>query len=162
MALSDRVAIMAEGCVLQIDKPAGLYERPKTRKVASFVGSMNFLTGQVMAEDGEMTRIRITDTAQCRVPSERLAGYNGTPCLAIRPERIALPPKRPEGRALAGVLRDRVYMGERVHYHVGLEGAEDVIVVSVPNTAAQDGPRDPGAQVWLSWDDTALIPMRED
>ena len=162
MALSDRVAIMADGRVLQIDTPAGLYERPKSRKVASFVGSMNFLDGKILSEDGDMTRIRVANSAQCTLPTNRLAGCNGSPCLAIRPERITLHAARPEGQALQGVLRDRVYMGERVHYHVGLDGGEDRLLVSVPNTAADNGPAEPGAQVWLSWDDNALIPMRDE
>ncbi|MCC5963107.1 MAG: ABC transporter ATP-binding protein [Rhodobacteraceae bacterium] len=161
MALSDRVAVMAEGRVLQIDTPAGLYDAPKTRRVASFVGSMNFLTGKVLSEDGGMTRIRIADAASCHVPTARLAGMARAPCLAIRPERIAIHDHQPEGQGVPGVLRDRVYMGERTHYHVEIGTDNQPLVVSVPNTAAHCNPQTPGAQVWLSWDDTALVPMTE-
>ncbi len=162
MALSDRVAVMAQGRVLQIDTPAGLYDRPKSRRVASFVGSMNFLTGKVLSEADGMARIRLGGQVCCHVPSEKIAGMNGTPCLAIRPERIAIHARKPEGEGIEGVLRERVYMGERTHYHVEIGPDCAPLVVSVPNTTAHHAPQTPGAQVWLSWDAGALVPMTED
>ena len=118
MALSDRIAVMAEGRVLQIDTPARLYDAPVNRTVASFVGSMNFLAGQRLEDDGGMTRIRIADAVCCRVPTVRLGAANASPCLAIRPERITLHSAPPAGDGLPGVLRDRDYMGAlRPHRH---------------------------------------------
>ncbi len=161
MALSDRVAVMAEGRVLQIDPPAGLYERPVSRRVASFVGSMNFLTGRVLSEDGGISHIRIAEMASARLPTSQLAGAGRTPCLAIRPERIAIHAKPPAGQGLPGVLKDRVYLGERTQYLVETGAVDAPLVVSVPNTAADAALQTSGAQVWLSWDDAALIPMTE-
>ncbi len=161
MALSDRIAVMAEGRVLQVDAPSRLYEAPVSRTVASFIGSMNFLTGQRLGDEGGMARIRIADSLLCRIPAERLAGCKGAPCLAIRPEHIALHSARPEGDGLPGVLQDRVYMGERTHYHVSIGDAQETVVVSLPNSAARQRPQAPGTPVWLSWDPDALIAVNE-
>lgn len=143
MALSDRIAVMADGRVLQIDTPAGLYEAPRTRRVASFIGSMNFLPPGLAA------------------PS---LGTDRPGCIAIRPERIALhiaPPQPDQApRALPGRLVDRVYLGERVQYHVQLDDGGPRIAVSAPNTAPVAA--DPGAAVWLSWPAEAMIPLAED
>ena len=161
MALSDRIAVMADGRVLQIDTPARLYDAPVNRTVASFVGSMNFLPGERLDDEAGQTRVRIADGLCCRIPTARLGGSSGSPCLAIRPERIALHGAPPAGDALPGVLTDRVYMGERTHYRVAIGAARETVVVSVPNGAALKGPQAPGTPVWLSWDEDALIALNE-
>ena len=161
MALSDRIAVMADGRVLQVDTPARLYDAPVNRMVASFVGSMNFLTGQRLEDEAGMTRFRIGESLCCRVPTAALASGNASPCLAIRPERITLHDAPPAGAGLPGVLKDRVYMGERTHYHVAIGRGADTLVVSVPNSAAQRDPQAPGTPVWLTWDEAALIALNE-
>ena len=149
MALSDRIAVMADGRVLQIDTPAGLYERPKTRRVASFVGSMNFLPGDLAVRAGGQA-----------------ARQHGTAdCIAIRPERITLHTNRPAdqagaGQPLPGRLTDRVYLGERVQYQVQLDGCAQPLAVSTPNTAPLVA--DPGTPVWLTWPAEAMIPLQDD
>ncbi|NRB36628.1 MAG: ABC transporter ATP-binding protein, partial [Rhodobacteraceae bacterium] len=57
LTLSDRIAVMAGGKVLQVDTPAGLYETPKSRDVASFIGNMNFFRGTVHRNGADMGRI---------------------------------------------------------------------------------------------------------
>lgn len=148
MALSDRIAVMADGKVLQIDTPAGLYERPKTRSVASFVGSMNFLPG---------------DLAK-RASGQAAPDYGSSDLIAIRPERITLHLDQPKesngaGPALHGHLADRVYLGERVQYKVELDGCAERIAVSAPNT--EPIVADPGTTVWLSWPPEAVIPLKD-
>ena len=162
MALSDRVAVMDEGRVLQIDTPAGLYERPGSRKVAGFIGSMNFLRGAVLGRDGALARVQIAGGgAVCRMPADRLNGAHGDLDLAIRPEKIALHARAPGPDALAGVLRDRVFLGERVQYTVALGDGGETVIVSAPNTAETDGVPQTGSTVWLSWPETALMPLSD-
>jgi spermidine/putrescine transport system ATP-binding protein len=56
LTMSDRIAVMNHGKVLQVDDSTTLYDRPSTRFVASFIGTSNFLTGQVtMASGGRPT-----------------------------------------------------------------------------------------------------------
>lgn len=166
LTLSDRIAVMADGRVLQVDTPAGLYERPLSRRVAGFVGNMNFLTAKVLSQANGAASIDIPGCATtCSIASERLAHCGGDFSLAIRPERISLHRDRPasSASAVAGVLRDRMYLGERTHFQVELEpGGARVAVSSSTMKAEGLGRLDPGAQVWLSWPDDALIPLNND
>ena len=57
LALSDRIAVMSEGRVNQVDSAERLYEAPNSRAVADFIGTMNFLEGRIMGKEGLLTRI---------------------------------------------------------------------------------------------------------
>lgn len=163
LTLSDRIAVMADGRVLQVDTPAGLYERPRSRRVAGFVGSMNFLPAHVLSQADGLASIDIPGCGTtCSIAAERLAHCNGDISLAIRPERITLHRSRPAGptSAVAGVLHDRMYLGERTHFQVTLDPSGTRVSVSSSTMKAEAlGTLDPGAQVWLSWPDDALIPL---
>jgi len=158
MALSDRIAVMADGRVLQVDTPAGLYETPRTRSVASFVGSMNFLTGRVVARGKGRASVALPGGVTCPVPAGCVGGRDL--CLAIRPERITLHPTRPDGPAVPGRLRDTLCLGERVHCHVALGADGPTLAVSVPNIATPSVA--PGAELWRSWPPEAMIALQDD
>ncbi len=166
LTLSDRIAVMADGRVLQVDTPAGLYERPCSRKVAGFVGNMNFLPAQVISQAGGAASVDIPSCGTtCSIASERLEHCNGDISLAIRPERITLHRDRPAApaSAVAGVLHDRMYLGERTLFQITLDpGGTSIAVSSSTMKAEALGTLDAGAQVWLSWPEDALIPLGND
>ena len=117
LSLSDRVAVMKEGRVLQVGKPKELYERPRTRFVADFVGTNNLLPGRVSRRAGADLEVD-TAVGTLRAVSD---GPVGERCvLAIRPENVAV-----DAGAAAGagnVVRGRVsfvsYMGSALRYDV--------------------------------------------
>ncbi|MCC5975126.1 MAG: ABC transporter ATP-binding protein, partial [Rubellimicrobium sp.] len=115
LTLSDRIAVMADGKVLQVDTPDGLYERPRTRLVASFVGNMNFLPARMTDRQNGHLVLDVAGLGACSVGEDRLPD-SGTQnlCVAIRPEKIALHLSPPENGAPAieGKVADRVYLGE--------------------------------------------------
>ena len=89
LSLSDRVAVMRDGRVLQLGAPRELYERPRTRFVADFVGTNNLIPGTVKGQDGETLFV---DTALGPLRARAMGGVTpGQPCvLAIRPENVAV------------------------------------------------------------------------
>jgi iron(III) transport system ATP-binding protein len=114
LSLSDRVAVMREGRILQVSTPKELYERPASRFVADFVGTNNFIAGVCReTRDGRAT----VETALGPLRG-RLAGAvgAGTRCvLAVRPENIALG----EGEnALDGRIALASYLGSTLRYDV--------------------------------------------
>jgi spermidine/putrescine ABC transporter ATP-binding subunit len=160
LTLSDRIAVMEGGRVLQVDTPDGLYETPRSRKVAGFVGTMNFLDARVAGQEGEAAVVEVAGLGLRRLDAGRVPGRLG--CVAIRPEKFALHGADPGGGAVGGVVESRVYLGERSHLHVRLEGAARPVLVSVPNaTLGGAGLAGEGSRVWLSWDDAALIPLAD-
>ncbi|MEQ9260908.1 MAG: ABC transporter ATP-binding protein [Roseovarius sp.] len=160
LTLSDRIAVMAQGRVLQLDSPSGLYERPKSRDVASFIGTMNFFEGRVKQANGTGITVEAQGLGQVTVPaSEGNWAKGDTVHLAMRPEKLALSDEEPEtgmGRA-RGTLQNAAYLGERSHYFVKLDGLESPVAVSAQNRFDGELLASEGGDVWLSWRDSAAV-----
>jgi spermidine/putrescine ABC transporter ATP-binding subunit len=165
LTLSDRVAVMANGQVIQVDTPSGLYDQPKTRQVAAFVGTMNFFDAQVsdrgaarMAEIAGLGRHPLNGAARDRNDGDRVL-------IAIRPEGLALsrtPPERP-ALAVAGRLQARQYLGGRQVLHVAVDGRAAPVAVSSPSRRGEDPwVGQEGQSVWLSWSHDAMTVLDPD
>ena len=117
LSLSDRVAVMKEGRVLQVGGPKELYERPRTRFVADFVGTNNLVPGRVQSRAGAELVVETEIGALRAVAS----GPMGERCvLAIRPENVAV--GAGAGTDGGNVVRGRVsfvsYLGNALRYDV--------------------------------------------
>lgn len=163
LTLSDRIAVMADGRVLQVDTPNGLYETPRSRQVARFVGTMNFLRAQIETTAGDVVTLDIEGLGRRPVAIDRCRqGAGQEICVAIRPEKFALHAIAPEaaGPSVSGMVEAKVYLGERSHYHIKVDGCDRPIAVSTQNTSLRhDGQAVEGRRVWLTWEDEALIPL---
>ncbi|MFZ5825602.1 MAG: ABC transporter ATP-binding protein [Bacillota bacterium] len=118
MAMSDRILVMNKGVIEQEDAPARIYDRPKSRFVADFVGLVNFLEATV-DPDGAL---KVGEELSLRV--DLPAGNHQRVLVSIRPEHIRL---RREGSGIgtvAGVVERRFYLGDRVDYFVQAAGQQ--------------------------------------
>jgi spermidine/putrescine transport system ATP-binding protein len=143
LTLSDRVAILDRGRIVQDGKPSEVYDRPRTRFAASFLGDANFLEGRV--EDGAVVianaRMRTTDP----LPP------NGRVMLAIRPEKIAIgTPKEDclQENQLVATVRDVIYAGASSTYL--LEGPQG-FQLRVFQQNRDDHAASRGSEVTLHW-----------
>jgi ABC-type Fe3+/spermidine/putrescine transport system ATPase subunit len=122
LSLSDRVAVMRDGRVLQLGPPRELYERPRTRFVADFIGTNNLIPGTVTGRDGDLL---VVDTALGRLRA-RAAGPlgPGAPCVvAVRPENVALRRGAVDGaNRTAGRIALASYLGNALRYDVETAG----------------------------------------
>ncbi|OKH87148.1 ABC transporter ATP-binding protein [Thalassospira sp. TSL5-1] len=127
LAMSDRIAVMKSGKILQIGTPRDIYETPTHRFVADFIGDSNFLQGEihqngadagnaVLALPGGQT-ISLAGVAEN--PSRPAQQASAT--IAIRPERIILAPQGSSETALRGKIDDVVYFGTDTTYHIRLD-----------------------------------------
>jgi spermidine/putrescine ABC transporter ATP-binding subunit len=124
LAMSDRIAVMHAGRVEQVGTPAEIYETPRTRFVAGFIGEANFFEG--IAEDGETVRHR--DGCSWLLPARARVRGEGV-CVAVRPEllRVSRPGESAPGENhLPGTVRELVFLGETIHVVVVLAGGEVV------------------------------------
>ncbi len=126
MVTSDRIAVMNQGRVEQIDAPYALYGRPKTRFVAGFIGRTNFVEGRC---DGETV-----DFGGFSVPVRALQTDASLPqdvLVSIRPQSIHLLKQNPGaggGRCSAqGQVQRRAYLGEYWDYYVRLPRAAQIL-----------------------------------
>jgi spermidine/putrescine transport system ATP-binding protein len=125
LTMSDRIAVMNEGVVLQVDKPYDLYEEPRTRFVADFIGETNFLNGVVVENDDEQTHVRLAGGQISHVVHEGRTLPLQTPVsLAIRPEKIFVGTGEPPRvrNVFDGTVQNIVYFGTDTYYDVALAG----------------------------------------
>jgi spermidine/putrescine ABC transporter ATP-binding subunit len=156
LSMSDRVAVMSGGKVLQIAEPRALYEQPNCREVADFIGTMNFLEGKIAAIEadalvvnaGPFGYLRVTPDGVARAPDERVL-------LAVRPEKILLS-QGPRDDAVRGMIAATAYLGARSHFGVLIEGRAEPVAVAAQN-AARDGGYANGETVYLSVPADALV-----
>ena len=133
LTMSDRIAVMNEGRILQIGTPAEIYERPRNRFVADFIGQTNFIEGKVAAVINGFGEIEIAGSGVLR---GRV--LDGTPAgavaVAVRPEKIALASDFPDSQpptgwnTLAGQVADLIYLGTHTQHIVQLPNGAQVAV----------------------------------
>jgi putative spermidine/putrescine transport system ATP-binding protein len=128
LTMSDRIAVMRQGRIVQLGPPEDLYERPADEFVADFIGDSNFLAVTVMAIEGGVARAR-TDAGLEITLRAGDAGAVGTRLtLAIRPERVRLAPAGARPRASGapssweGLIEEVVYVGAMRKYQVRFAG----------------------------------------
>ncbi len=120
LTMSDRIAVMHEGRVLQVGTPTDIYERPQVRFVADFIGDTNFLEAECCTSANGSSRFQLAGGAEltARDPLGHAPGDRVT--LTVRPERAHLAANG-QG-ALCGRLQNVVYFGTDTTYHVTLDG----------------------------------------
>jgi len=129
MSLSDRVAIMNNGTIEQIDSPRTVYEQPATMFVRDFVGQTIKLHGTI-EDDGDRLGVRIGN----RVIRAPIAGHGdfrpgAAVEISIRPEDVFLAQGDGQGTCLAGRVIAVSYYGDRFDFTVRIEGTNDHIVI---------------------------------
>jgi spermidine/putrescine ABC transporter ATP-binding subunit len=154
LTLSDRIAVMSRGKVLQVAPSSGLYEAPNCREVAEFIGSMNFIEGTLDAGKNGSAKVNAR-TGTFVVPAGEEKVQKGEKVfLAIRPEKLMLSETKPGngGNAIEGTVTSVTYLGDRSHFLVRVEGAERPFAVAMQN--AQRASSSVGlenSKVWLTW-----------
>jgi iron(III) transport system ATP-binding protein len=125
LAMSDRLAVMSAGRLVQVGTPAEIYAHPTDRFVADFIGLMNFLPCSVVGREGDATIVELPGAVRINVSDP--SAHQGRCVLAVRPEDISL------GRA--GPLPCRVemrnYLGNLIDYRV--RAGQETLRVQTPN-----------------------------
>jgi spermidine/putrescine transport system ATP-binding protein len=146
MTMADTIAVMNRGRIEQLGSPAELYERPRTRFVAGFLGISNLLRGTVAGDD----LVRCADGTEVRVP---LDGRSGEVAVGIRPEKLRL-----DGdgvNRLSGTVAETAYVG--VATQAVVETALGPLIVFVQNDSTGGAPLERGAGVTLAWEPKAAF-----
>jgi iron(III) transport system ATP-binding protein len=153
MVTSDRIAVMHQGRMEQVDEPRALYARPRTRFVAGFIGRTNFLEGDVrggdVAFDGFAVPVaRFADTSMLR----------GHVTFSLRPQSVHLHRQRPavtDALSVAGAVIQRAYLGEYWDYTVRPAGSSLTLRV----TARPHEVFEVDEKVWLELDARQMAPI---
>lgn len=120
LTMSDRIAVMSRGKVLQIGGPRDIYDRPSERFVADFIGDTNFVKAELVEAKGEDAVVRFASGRMGEAHRPSGAPESGSVTVAIRPEHARLDVDA-TGAHLAGILNHSVYFGTDTHYHLTLD-----------------------------------------
>ncbi|RJQ83311.1 MAG: ABC transporter ATP-binding protein [Desulfobacteraceae bacterium] len=135
MVISDRIAVMQAGNVVQIDTPQKIYAQPADRFVADFIGAMNFIAAKILQSsgpDGAMkVRTSFCDGLLCQRPAQKMDGGSNV-FASIRPEDVEVFAEPPAGRPnlFRGTIAHRAYLGNFLYFFVDING--EMIRVQVP------------------------------
>jgi putative spermidine/putrescine transport system ATP-binding protein len=157
LTMSDRIAVMDRGQVLQVGTPNEVYDDPDSRFVAGFVGVSNVLELEVESVEDGLARLRLgpRDTVRAEVGTDVAPG--ATAVVTIRPERIELGDS--DGNVDAardcqawGTVRESLYAGPTTRFVVELEGGGELMVVRQnAQTSFEDAEALRGKPVSLRW-----------
>lgn len=160
--MSDRVAVMSDGSIEQLDEPRAIYDRPLTPFVADFIGDMNFLTGEVAeAADGGFA-VDVGSGIVVRGRGETVRGIRVR--VGIRPERMVAVAGAPAGTAnsAAAEVITKMYLGSQIQIVAKLASGGNILVRE--QRASADPALDtihPGDRIALSWDESAPLLLGE-
>ena len=161
LSMSDRIAVLHRGRLAQIDTPDAIYEQPRTRFVAGFLGESNFLSGRVTGAESsgfvyeaDGATLHHTGTQHAVSPGDHVV-------MAVRPESIRLSAGRPaETNALNVKVEDWSYYGGRIK-GVLRTAAGHTMVVNIP-TSDFSVPISRGEDLWATWPPYASVPVAAD
>ena len=170
LVMSDRIAVMFEGEIVQLDGPEALYARPASRRVADFIGVMNFLPAHVLGETEDHVLIEAPGFGVVEIPRRNVSRSNPDdkgPMIGFRPEAATLlfPSQPATARVTAGVIDEVVYYGDMTYYDVRLDGAARFdgigrpVRISMRNVFGRDV-QDVGTRTRVSWSPGSLVLFR--
>lgn len=159
LIMSDRIAVMFEGRIAQLDRPESLYRRPLNRQVAEFIGQMNFLTGQVRSGSGGfVAQIDGLGHAPLEPNQSAQPMRSGAADFGMRPESLSLifDGEESSGVVSEGVVAGRAYYGDMTYYDIALNGVAKPVTLSMKNLVGRPVLSE-GDKARVSWDPRALI-----
>jgi len=165
LTMSDRIAVMSNGQVLQVSSPTGLYERPRSRFVADFIGTMNFFEGRVRKSENGTAVVDAGSLGEVEAAMDGEAlGVGDDVVVAIRPEKLKLHFEAPgEGiNIVEGRMGPAAYLGDRSHFHIFLPEREQPVAVAVQNMEPSAARAATGQPVWLSFSGESVVLLRPD
>jgi spermidine/putrescine ABC transporter ATP-binding subunit len=149
LVIADRIAVMRDGVVEQVDAPAAVYGRPRTPFVARFIGDANFLSGRVARHDDRRAVVE-TDAGVTVLVDDASPRPAGTRVVVmVRPEKVRLTIEAGRGEnSFAAVLRAVAFTGAVTTYQLALG---PVSLSAALHDSTHLAGLAPGGKVWVEW-----------
>jgi ABC-type Fe3+/spermidine/putrescine transport system ATPase subunit len=156
MSMSDRIAVMDGGRVMQVGTPDEIYNEPANRKVMEFMGSPNTLSGTVSGLRGNVAVVSVGGSGSARVLAREPIQEGAAVSLLVRPERVKVlrgKPKR-DSVDLSGTIVRMSSAGYVIHLTVRLDDGQELVAYRLNDREGSDeGGFDRGQRICLSWSD---------
>jgi spermidine/putrescine transport system ATP-binding protein len=126
LTMSDRIAVMNKGHILQVGGPRDIYERPAERFVANFIGETNFLKGVARPSSNDKLRVDLAAGGSLYLDPVEGVVSSGDVTVIVRPENASLVSVKAGN--VSGTIENIIYFGTDTHFHVKLAGGEYFVV----------------------------------
>ena len=148
LTMSDRIAVMNEGRVLQVASPGELYERPNCITVASFIGQMNFLPARVTAANGAGVALDVKAFGAARATGRADLAEGREVTVALRPEKLRLGTAAADlPNRMQATVEAVAYLGDRSHVHLRHPALDKPLLV----TSQTDAGVTQGSEITVGW-----------
>ena len=166
LSMSDRVAVMSNGKILQVSSPDELYEKPENEEVANFIGTINFFDATVSSTKNGFCSLKSKYLGMIQTNCKNNVYSTGEEVLVgIRPEKLNLHVNKPEqdSEMIEGIVENISYLGERSHYFVKIDGLSKSVSVSSQNVnrAQINQLINDNKKVWITFDSDSLIVIKK-
>jgi len=152
MVISDRIAVMESGNIVQIGTAEEIYNKPANKFVADFIGTMNFMSGRIVqaaADTGVLqVRTEFSESVLCAVKGNKATKKGEEVFVSIRPEDVEVFSEPPQAgdNLFKGVIEHKAFLGNFLYFFVKVNGT--MIQAQVPHYL----PQDEGQAVYLFLD----------
>lgn len=168
--MSDRIAVMFEGQIAQLDGPEALYARPSSRRVADFIGVMNFLPTRIVGDTPNGVEVEAPGFGRVEIPAANVSRANPEdtgPTIGFRPEAVSIigAGAPTQARVTEGTIDEVVYYGDMTYYDVRLDGSDGFgekvrpIRIAMRNVFGREV-QEVGARANVSWSPGSLVLFR--
>ena len=153
LAISDRIAVMNQGNIMQIGKPEEIYRKPANPFVANFIGVSNFIDCTLDGQDPKAATVKLHDGHSFQMPLR--APYSGEVILSARPEQLFF-----SETGLPGRVNMSTFLGDFIQYEVELSTGQ--VLELNEYTKDVDGAKNDGEEVHISFDPRRVSLYRKD
>ncbi len=154
LSVSDRIAVMDKGNVLQVGTPYEIYESPADIFVANFIGETNLFQASVKAVEGELVDLEVPELGDIRVTTTCPVSVGATVNFTIRPEKIRISRAQPtlasEYNILQGTVEEPIYTGFQTKYFVRIDGTTTMKIFKQHINYTDEGPD-------IHWKDSVYV-----
>ena len=149
LTLSDRVALLREGTIVQYDKPVVIYEQPKDSFVASFLGKANFIEGRIQSIQDRTYTLQLENGSLVQFGAAQSLAVGAPYTIAVRPEKVTFATGRSIETPIQGVVSLVTYAGGITQYSIQALGKEWII--QSQNSSTRGAVFGVGDEIWFGW-----------
>ncbi|MET0407183.1 MAG: ABC transporter ATP-binding protein [Hyphomicrobium sp.] len=159
MTVASRIAVMEKGVLVQVATPGNIYENPKTRYIAGFIGDVNVFEGTVSKIADGCIEIDAADGYKFKTKSSETVSVGQKVGLALRPEKIRIGREKPatDLNVIPGKVEDIGYLGSISHYHVRTAPGERITALRANAAHTVEQSITWEDDVWLDWPSDAGV-----
>ena len=160
LIMSDRIAVMFDGNIAQVGQPQEIYERPVSKKVASFIGIMNFIDGEYLGKKGQKLHVRTNSLGEVLLEPHQMPSdlKLGKVTVGLRPEMMTVlySAKEKSEHEFKAKIKNVSYYGDMTYYSVTISSFDGDISISMRNTAGRHVYRI-GDEVRIGWGTESIV-----